>query len=424
MKAVILAGGKGERLRPITSTRPKPLIPVLCKPLLFWQLDALNKIDNINEIIIVASYMKDKIKESIKSYSSRKPIRIIDQGKELGTGHAVSKALEKIDVDDEILIIYGDLFLGNWNVLKDLSKIDGNVIVGVEHSNPSEYGVLIVERNKVTNIIEKPSNPPTNLVNAGIYKFSSIKQLKNYTENIKPSERGEFEFTDAIANMAKDGIDIGVYTINEDEWIDIGLPWNVLEANKLALNKYLVHEINGVIESGVEIKGKVHVGKNTIIRSHSYIIGPVYIDEEVDIGPCTFIRPYSVICRGSRIGFSVEVKASIIMEHVHISHLSYVGDSIICENVNFGAGTITANLRFDNKPVKMMVKDRIVSTGRRKFGAVVGANVKTGVNVSLMPGVKIGINSWIAPGSVVYRDVPDNTFFKPIEKHELKDIKP
>ncbi len=179
--------------------------------------------------------------------------------------------------------------------------------------------------------------------------------------------------------------------------------------------KYLVKgsKFNGVIESNVSIKGNnIVIEDGALIRSGTYIEGPVYIGSGAVIGPNARIRPYSVICNDSVVGFSVEVKESLIMEHVHVSHLSYVGDSIICEGVNFGAGTITANLRFDDKPVKVTIKDRRVSTGRRKFGAIIGGCVKTGINVSLMPGVKVGSYSWIAPGAVVYEDVPPRSFLR------------
>jgi bifunctional UDP-N-acetylglucosamine pyrophosphorylase/glucosamine-1-phosphate N-acetyltransferase len=110
-----------------------------------------------------------------------------------------------------------------------------------------------------------------------------------------------------------------------------------------------------------------------------------------------------------RIGNACEIKNSIIMDGVHIGHLSYVGDSIIGENCNLGAGTITANYRFDAGTIKMMVKDKLVDSGRTKLGAVLGDNVKTGINALLMPGVKVGNNCWIGPNVVVHRDVPSGT---------------
>jgi bifunctional UDP-N-acetylglucosamine pyrophosphorylase/glucosamine-1-phosphate N-acetyltransferase len=109
------------------------------------------------------------------------------------------------------------------------------------------------------------------------------------------------------------------------------------------------------------------------------------------------------------VGNACEVKNSIIMDGTHMGHLSYVGDSILCEHCNLGAGTITANYRLDAGTVKMMIKDQLVDSGRKKLGAILGDNVKTGINALLMPGVKVGINSWIGPNFVVHKDVPADT---------------
>ena len=109
--------------------------------------------------------------------------------------------------------------------------------------------------------------------------------------------------------------------------------------------------------------------------------------------------------RGSRIGFSVEIKASVIFEKAKIPHLSYVGDSVVCEEINFGAGTLVANLRFDEQPVKVWVRGERISSGRVKLGAFIGGHVKTGINTSILPGVKIGAYSIIYPGVVVSKDV-------------------
>ncbi len=408
MKAVILAAGKGKRLRPLTETRPKPLIPIMCKPLIDWHIEALLNTGLIDEIVVVASYMKNKIEEHIRDKWGNNRIRVIDQGKALGTGDAVVKGVEALETNDRVLIVYGDLFLGNWNIYRELINSDKNIIVGVRVSNPREYGVLIRNGNIFKGVIEKPDNPPSNLVNAGIYLVDPSLILEN--KDIEPSPRGELEFTD-ILNKIAGKADIYIYTINIEDWIDIGRPWNLLEANKLALRK-IKTRIDGRIEQNVVIKGNIIIEKDALIRSFTYIEGPVYIGRNAVIGPNARIRPYTSICEGARIGFSVEVKESIILEHAHISHLGYIGDSIISEYVNFGAGTITANLRFDDKPVKMIIKGRRISSGRRKLGAVVGGYVKTGINVSLMPGVKIGSNSWIAPGAVVDRDVPANSFYK------------
>ena len=155
------------------------------------------------------------------------------------------------------------------------------------------------------------------------------------------------------------------------------------------------------IEKYAVIKGPVHVGKNSVIRSGAYIEGPVFIGDDCVIGPNCYIRPHTVIMDSCKIGNAVEVKNSIIMSGTHIGHLSYLGDSIIGENCNFGAGTKVANLRFDDHEVKIEVKNNMVNSGRRKFGCIMGDNVKTGINVSIMPGRSIYPNAFVDAASIV-----------------------
>jgi bifunctional UDP-N-acetylglucosamine pyrophosphorylase/glucosamine-1-phosphate N-acetyltransferase len=169
------------------------------------------------------------------------------------------------------------------------------------------------------------------------------------------------------------------------------------------------HKVLGNVEEGAHLIGPVTVAKTARVRSGAYIEGPCLIDEDADVGPNCFIRPCTSIGKNARVGNACEIKNSIIMDWTHVGHLSYVGDSILCEHCNIGAGTITANLRFDDRTVKMMVKDKLVDSGRRKLGAVLGDNVKTGINSVLMPGVKVGVNSWVGPNFMLEKDLPPNT---------------
>lgn len=419
MKALILAGGMGVRLRPITDTRPKPLIPILCRPILDWHLSNLSRINVIDSIRIVVSYMKEKIQSFVENRGYGVQYEFIDQVEELGTGDAVIKGVKGLGYDDEILIVYGDVYLSDSSIIEKIASMDGNVVLGARVGDPEKYGVLIVENGFLKRIEEKPVNPPSNLVFTGISKLKVGDVIEH--SDIGFSVRGEMEFTDILTRIANSK-QLRVIEIDGENWVDIGYPWNVIEANKLAL-KSIGRDIRGLIEDHVTIKGNVYVGEGSEIKSGTYIEGPVYIDKHVEVGPNARIRPYSVICSGSRIGFSVEVKESVIMENVRASHLSYIGDSVICENVNLGAGTMIANLRFDNKPVKVTINGKRISSGRRKFGAVIGANVKTGVNVSIMPGVKIGSNTWISPGSVVWVDVPQNSFYKSSVSYTIEELK-
>jgi len=142
-----------------------------------------------------------------------------------------------------------------------------------------------------------------------------------------------------------------------------------------------------------------------VIRSGCYLDGPVFIGENAVVGPNAYLRPYTVVGEGAKVGAHCDVKNSILMDRAKVPHLSYVGDSIVGVGSSLGAGTITANLRFDDASIMSMVNGRLVDTARRKLGAIIGDNVRTGINVSLLPGVKVGSGAWIGPGVTVRRDV-------------------
>lgn len=407
MKAVILAAGKGERLEPLTHTRPKPLIPIMDKPLLIYILENLSRL-GIEEAIIVVGYMKEKIENTINEYKIGIKTKLVVQDKPLGTGHAL-KVVENL-INDTFLLIYGDVFLKENAIKKILNSKSPSMLL-TRVKNPKDYGVVVIEGDSIKGIVEKPEEDiNVNTINAGVYLLD--ENVFSYIDKISLSVRGEYELTDALKMMLRDGIKLNYVIAGEDEWFEIGKPWDLLSIHEKLLSKLSTSSINGEVEEYVKVKGPVIIKEGALIRSGTYIIGPAYIGEEAVIGPNSYIRPYSVIGKGSRIGNAVEVKNSTLMEGVHAQHLTYIGDSIICEHVNLGAGTITANLRFDNGIVKVTVKGKRISSGRRKLGAIIGGYVKTGINVSIMPGVKIGAYSWIAPGVVVNRDIPPRSFLR------------
>jgi bifunctional UDP-N-acetylglucosamine pyrophosphorylase/glucosamine-1-phosphate N-acetyltransferase len=208
--------------------------------------------------------------------------------------------------------------------------------------------------------------------------------------------------------MAEEGKRVLAAELTKGDWFDIGRPWDLLDANVWAL-KRMQPQVLGTVEEGAHLIGPVSVAKTARIRSGAYIEGPVFIDEGADVGPNCFIRACTSLGKNTRVGNGCEVKNTLIMDGTHVGHLSYVGDSVLGEKCNLGAGTISANLRFDDGSIKMVVKDKAVDTGRRKLGAVLGDNVKTGIGALFMPGVKVGVGSWVGAGVLVEGDVPDNT---------------
>jgi bifunctional UDP-N-acetylglucosamine pyrophosphorylase/glucosamine-1-phosphate N-acetyltransferase len=145
------------------------------------------------------------------------------------------------------------------------------------------------------------------------------------------------------------------------------------------------------------------------VKSGSYIEGPVYVGEGAVVGPNAYLRPGTSLGKGAKVGAGCEVKNSIVHDDAKIPHLCYVGDSVLGKGVSLGAGTITANLKFNDSHVESRVKREMVDSGQRKLGAILGDGAKTGINVSIFPGVKIGADAWIGPGAIVRADVPSSS---------------
>jgi UDP-N-acetylglucosamine diphosphorylase/glucosamine-1-phosphate N-acetyltransferase len=422
MKAVLLAAGVGERLMPITATRPKHLIKVGGKPILQFCLEAIKRA-GINEVIVVIHYMG----ESIRDYFGNGEklglkLTYVEQKAILGTGNAAEVAEPYLNGD--FVLIYGDLLFGQEVVRQVLSKFKkGNTVASVgvvPVDRPENYGIIEQDaEGKIKCLVEKPTveKAPSNLANAGIYVFS--KDVFETIRQTKASIRGEWELTDAITMLAEAGKTVLSSPLSKDDWFDVGRPWDLLEANNWAL-KRIDHKVLGTVEEGAHLIGPVFVAESARVRSGAYIEGPVFIDEQADVGPNCYIRAGTSLGRKVRVGNAVEIKNSIIMDDTHVGHLSYVGDSILGEKCNLGAGTIAANLRLDDRHIKVIIKDKVVDSGRRKLGVVMGDSVKTGIKASFLPGIKVGANTWIGANLMVEQDLPSNSIAILKQECEIK----
>ena len=397
MKAVILAAGKGTRMGPLTESKPKVMLPIANKPLLEHIIVILNAV-GIREFLIVIGYGKDRIKEYFKD-GSRFGVKIdyIDQPQQKGTADAIS--VVRNSIDGRFLVTNGDVLAGISDIKRILNAKGDAVLAAKKVSAPQEYGILYIKGNKVEKIVEKPRKSESDLANAGIYVFSP--SIFEAIDDTKPSTRGEYEITESIQLLIDSGKKAGYVSL--DKWQDIGFPWHLLEANeKVLIEGEDIHwEVNGEVEPFATLKGNVRVGEGTIIRNGAYIIGPVVIGRNCDIGPNCYIRPSTSVGDEVRIGNAVEIKNSIIMNKTHIGHLSYVGDSIIGERCNFGAGTKVANLRHDGRTVLMELGSRKFDSGRRKLGVIMGDDVHTGINSMFNVGATVACGAGIDPGEYV-----------------------
>jgi UDP-N-acetylglucosamine diphosphorylase / glucose-1-phosphate thymidylyltransferase / UDP-N-acetylgalactosamine diphosphorylase / glucosamine-1-phosphate N-acetyltransferase / galactosamine-1-phosphate N-acetyltransferase len=380
MQAIILAAGEGTRMRPLTSKRPKVMLPVCGRPMLEQiVLRALQA--GADNFVFVVGYGADLVKSHFGNGSLLgTSIRYAIQEQQLGTGHALLAA-ESLS-EERFIVLNGDV-LPDVNTLKNLFHAQGFAATAIRVSDPQRYGVFTACDKRLESVVEKSSAPPSNLANAGIYLLG--REIFDAIRHAPVSPRGEYELTDGLNALAmKQNISI----IELKDWIEIGRPWDILAANEKIMPE-IKPTVLGEVEMGATLKGRVCVGKNTILRSGSYVMGPVIIGEGCEIGPNCFIRPYTCLGNNVRVGNAVEIKNSTIMDDTKIGHLSYVGDSVIGSNCNFGAGTIVSNLRHDKANIKSYIKSQREDSGRRKLGVIMGDDVKTGIHTTIYPGTVI-----------------------------------
>ncbi|MFP8953827.1 bifunctional sugar-1-phosphate nucleotidylyltransferase/acetyltransferase [Natrialbaceae archaeon A-arb3/5] len=392
MKAVVLAAGEGTRMRPLSETRPKPILPVGDRPLVAHAVDAA--IDaGIDEIVLVVGYEADEIRSHFGSDRRGASIEYAVQHEQNGTAGAVAAARDALD--GPFVVINGDNRYDPAAIERLVSS--GPAVAAIEVEDPRNYGVLETSDGRVTGIVEKPDDPPSNLANAGAYAFpaDAVDWL-----DVSESERGEREITDVLAKTI-DAYDVTPVVV--DRWMDVGRPWELLEANERALET-LETDIEGAVSDEATLRGPVVVEEGATIEPGVVIEGPVLVRRGATVGPNAYVRGATVIGEGASVGHAVEVKNSVLMAGATVGHLSYVGDSVLGRDVNFGAGTTVANLRHDGDAVEHTVKGERVSTDRRKFGVALGDGVKTGINTSLYPGVSLSAGATTDPGEVVDRD--------------------
>ncbi|MFM1921214.1 MAG: hypothetical protein RLZZ303_2848 [Candidatus Hydrogenedentota bacterium] len=395
MKAVIMSAGKSTRTYPLTLTRPKALLPIANQTIIQRQLRSLKGI--VDGVTIIVGYRHEMIREHIGDEFEDLPISYVVQEDQLGTGHAILQCASHID--EPFLAMNGD-DLWEPGDLKRVAVREQAALAKVV-PDPRLYGIYEVsEGDRVVRLVEKPKEVFSNLANIGVYKFTPA--VFDVLRGTAPSERGEIEITSAIQTLAEQG-DFRVVRA-EGYWLAIGYPWHLLDANEYFLNHGFDTDICGELSPLAVFNGHVQIGAGTVIKPGVYTEGPVLIGRNCEIGPNCYLRAGTVIGDGCKVGQGCEIKNSILMNGAKVPHLSYVGDSILGEGANLGCGTVIANFRHDGKTHRSEYNGALVDTGRRKFGAVIGDHVHTGINTSIYPGRKLSPHASTLPGEVVMRD--------------------
>lgn len=338
MKGLILAGGHGTRLRPITHTSNKHLIPLANKPMLHYALETL-KDAGITDIGIIVGHTPQRIQEVKDAVGDGSAfgvkITYIEQDAPRGIAHAIKIAkdfLTENNTDGKFVVHLGDNILkgGIKRYVEKFSNASIDTLILLKDvPNPNRFGVAELKNGKVVKLVEKPKEPPSNLALVGIYFLNN--SIFESIENLKPSWRNEYEITEAIQGAIDKGLNVHHEVIDADWWKDPGDPAGILEANRLLLEE--LNSFNkGTVEEGATIIGKVGIEEGTLVKSSSSIRGPVIIGKNCIIGDNTYIGPYTSI-GDNTILENVEIESSIVIGECRIECKRRLVDSLIGRNV-------------------------------------------------------------------------------------------
>lgn len=384
-QAVILAAGEGQRLRPFTAYKPKVMLPIGNKPVLQYVVEALAG-NNIRRLIMVVGYHKEQVMTFFET-GERFGVEIeyVFQDLQLGTAHALRQACGK--TDDVFLVLSGDNII-EAATLSPLLEAEPNALLVKEEERVSKYGVAVVEGERLVALVEKPTHPPSFLVNTGIYLFS---------KKIFPFLEEEVDLPSAISRMLEAGMEFSAHHA-PGIWLDAVYPWDILRLNHLVLRN-LPSTIAGRLEREVVIRGRVSIGAGTRIRAHTYIVGPAVIGQHCEIGPGVCIFPSTSIGDGCRISPFCEVRNSVLDEGVELGTGAVIEDSVISKGTAIGS-----RLSAVSDEVEIEVDGE---RHRVRLGALVGEHCRLGENVVLSPGIRVGNRAWIRGLRIIEKDVPD-----------------
>lgn len=398
MKAIILAAGEGLRCRPLTLTRSKVMLPIANRPILEHVINSLEK-NGINEIILVVGYEKERIMDYFEDgLNFGVKITYVEQKAQLGTAHAIEQAKRFIGSEDpEFLVLNGDNMIEPKTIADLLNNHEGEAsLLTVRMEDTAGYGVVLKERKKVTQILEKRPGDVSRIVNTGIYIFTP--QIFEIIEKTPISENGEYAITDTLQIMIDEGKDVTAVP-TESKWIDAVHAWDLLKANAIVLNSSKNMKVEGEVEEGVVIRGKVAVGKNTKIRSGTYIVGPAVIGDNCDIGPNVVILPSTTIGNNVSIRSFTEIQNSIIMNDCRIYSHGQISNSVIGSNNTIGSGF------FVEEKEGLAINMNGILHKAPKLGTIFGDDNRIGNSVLVKAGVTIAVDCQVESGVTVYRNL-------------------
>lgn len=398
--AVVLAGGEGKRFWPLETS--KSMFSFCGLPLLVHNLNRLKRTGIIDVIVVIHPQDKEALSTLTVSGLS---IRTVVQPKPNGMAGAVLTAAPLLEGKPCFIMNAEDLV--DEKLYEQLpNHIGGNhiALVGRKVNEYFPTGYYVLNGMNVVGVVEKPGEgkEPSDLAKIVFDYFPDSNRFTDLLRSTKSEQDDVYE--KALNELLKDGkTTILPY---DGYWYPTKYPWHVLDVmDQLLPDVSEARGKNVEIKHNVVIEGPVYLGDNVKVFENTKIVGPCYIGANTTIGNNNIIR-HSQIGSDCLTGFNTDITRSYIGDNCWF-HSNYIGDSVLEENVSMGSGAVLANLRLDREEIASMIGENRMNTRRKKLGAMIGKNVRIGVNTSVMPGVKIGRDSLIGAGLVVTRDMRD-----------------
>lgn len=336
MKGLILSGGRGTRLRPITHTGPKQLVPVANKPVIQYAIEGLREAGVTDIGVVLGNFGREAIQEFLGDGSRfGVDITYIVQGNPLGLAHAVGCAEEFVDGDDFVMYLGDNILNDGITDLVDNFR-DGDYAAGLalQHvDNPGQFGIATVDDDgDIVSLAEKPDDPPSDLAIIGVYVFSPA--IFDAVESIEPSDRGELEITDAIHYLLEQGNVIDSHVV-QGWWKDTGKPEDILSANRLVLDDVDASR-DGTIKDGAEVVGQVDMHETAVIESGAVVRGPTSLAAGVTVESGTYVGPYTSVGECSHLE-NVQIGNSVVIGNSDITTDEAIVDSLLGRGTTIGS---------------------------------------------------------------------------------------
>lgn len=414
MHAVILAAGRSKRIKPIED---KNFLKFLGKTLIEHQIENVRNAGFEKITIVGGAHNLEELQKL--------EVDVVEQ-KNLEEGMAGAMMSLEGHINEPMIVLSANDYLEKeaFEAMKKASEsTDAKCLMLAKKVNSYfPGGYIAVEGNRITGIVEKPGegNEPSDMINIVLHWHKSPQDFIQTIKDSKPN--GDDWYEVAIDNMIKSGEKVEAVPY-DGYWQALKYPWHVLSLQKHFLEQITEQKISdsAVISDSAIIKGRVIIEDGVKVFENATINGPAYIGKNAIVTTNSLVRD-SDIGENTVVGFSSEVARSHLENDIWL-HTNYIGDSVLCENVALGAGAVTGNLRLDEKDIAMDIKGNKLSTETNKFGTIIGANSRIGINVSIMPGVKIGRGVFIAGGLPIAQDIPDNSFVKGKVDLEIRENK-